>query len=212
MRDVEVDADHQSTATYINDMLLCLLEFLQLLYQVGTYDIGILHQFLLLEHIEHGQCCSAGQMITSEGGAQLSIHGLELWCNQHGSHRETIGDTLGHSDDVRTDVEPLVSEELTASSVATLYLVADQDGAVLLTGSSQTLGKLLRGEFDATHTLDALQDHSTDIAFRQFCLPGGQIVHRQIGHVAVVVDGGDDLRIVRHLYSQRGTSVESLLT
>ena len=150
-------------------------------------------------------------MIAAEGRTQLSVDGLERRTDQHGSHREAVGDALGHGDDIRTDVEPLVSEELTASSVATLYLVADQDRPILLAGSSQTLGKFLCGEFDAAHALDTLQNYSTDITLCQLRLPRRQVVHRQIGHVAVVVDGGDDLWIVRHLHSQTCTAMESLL-
>ena len=174
--------------------------------------MGILHQVFCLEHVEHGQRSCTCQMVAAKGGTKLSIDGLELWCDQYGSHRETVGDALGHGDDVGTDAQPLVSEELTASTIAALDLVADQDCAVLLTGSSQSLGELWGREFDAAHTLDALQDHSTHITLCQFSLPGGQVVHRQIGHVTVVIDGCDDFRIVRHLHSQRGSSVESLLT
>ena len=95
-----------------------------------------------------------------------------------------------------------MGEELSASSVATLYLVADKDGTVLLTSGSQSLSKLFRSKFDAAHPLDAFQYDGTDIALRQFRFPGLQVIHRQVGHMTVVVDGGDDLRIVRHLNSQ----------
>ena len=95
-------------------------------------------------------------MIAAEGRAQLPIHRLELRRDQHAAHRESIGDAFGYGDDVRADVEPLVGEELSASSVAALNLVADEDRAIFLAGSGQPLGKLFRGQFDATHTLDAL--------------------------------------------------------
>ena len=104
-----------------------------------------------------------------------------------------------------------MSEELTAAPVAALDLVADQNRAILLAGSCQTLGKLLGGELDAAHTLNALQDDGTDVALLQLSLPGGQVVHRQIGHVAVGVDGGDNLRIVGHLYGETCAPVEGLL-
>ena len=116
---------------------------------------------LLFEHVEHGQCSSTGEVIATKRSAQLSIDGLELRRNQHTAHRETVGDALGDGDDVRTDIEPLVGEELTAAPVAALDLVADQDRAILLAGCCQTLGKLLGGELDAAHTLNALQDDGT---------------------------------------------------
>ena len=112
------------------------------------------------------------------------------------SHRETVGDAFGDGDDVRTDIEPLVGEELTAAPIAALDLVADQNRAILLASSCQALGKLLGGELDAAHALNALQDDGTDVALLQFSLPGRQVVQRQVGHVAVVVDGGDDLGLL----------------
>ena len=168
MWNIEVDANHQATSANINDMLLSLLKFFQLLNQVCTYGIGVIHEILFLEYIKYGEGSCTSQMIASKGRSQLPVDGLEFRGNQHGSHGETVGDALGHGDDVWTDTEPLVGEELATSSVATLYLVTDKDRAILLTGSSQTLCKLLRGEFDTAHTLDAFQDDGTDIALRQF--------------------------------------------
>ena len=66
----------------------------------------------------------------------------------------------------------------------------------------KTLGKLLTHELDAAHALDALDDAGADIALGQFLPPDLQIVEGQIGGVAVGVDGGDDLRVVGHLYGQ----------
>ena len=158
--DVEIDTDHQSTATNIYDMLLRLLQLLQLGNQVFANLMGILHKIFLFEDVEHGQCCCTGQMIASESGAQLSVDGLELRRDQHAAHRETVGDTLGYRDDVGTNAQPLVGEELTAAAVTTLDLIANQDRTVFLAGSCQALGKLGRSQFDAAHTLNALQgDH-----------------------------------------------------
>ena len=95
-------------------------------------------------------------MIASKGGAQLSIDGLELRTDQHATHRESVGNTLGHSDDIRLDAQPLMGEKLSAAAVATLNLIADQHGSVLLTSGGQTLCKLWGCHLDATHTLDAL--------------------------------------------------------
>ena len=74
----------------------------------------------------------------------------------------------------------------------------------------QSLCKLLRSHAYAAHALNALQYDGTDIPLRQFNLPCRKVVHRQISYVSVVVDGSDNLRVVRHLYGKTGASVESL--
>ena len=95
-----------------------------------------------------------------------------------------------------------MGEEFSASSVATLYLVADQYGAVALTGLCQSLSELRRSHLDTAHTLDALQDDGCDTTLRQFINPGLQIVQWQVTHMVIVVDRSNDLRIVRHLNCQ----------
>ena len=67
MRNIEIDADHQATSANINDMLLSLLKFFQLLNQVCTYGIGVIHEILFLKHIEHGEGSCTSQMIASKG-------------------------------------------------------------------------------------------------------------------------------------------------
>ena len=150
-------------------------------------------------------------MVAAECRTQLSIDRLELWRYQHGSHRETIGDTLGHRDDVGLDTQPLMGKELAASSVTALDLVADQHGTVALAGISQALSELWRGHLDAAHTLDALEDDGSDTTLRQFTHPRLQVVQRQETGMVVIVDGGDDLWVVRHLDGQTRPSVECFL-
>ena len=115
-------------------------------------------------------------MITTKGGAQLSVDGLKLWRNQYSAHGETIGNALGHGDDVRLDAQPLVSKELSASSVAALDLVADQHGTIALTGIGQSLCELRRSHLDTAHTLDALQDDGCNTSLRQLANPGLEVV------------------------------------
>ena len=138
----------------------------------------------------------------------MTIDGLEVGRYQHGTHGETVGYALGHRDDVGLDAQPLVGEELTATAIAALYLVAYQRGAIALAGVGQILGKLRRGHLDAADALYALQDDGTYIALLEFGLPGGQVVEWQVGDMAVIVDGCDNLRIVGNLDSQRGAAVE----
>ena len=95
-----------------------------------------------------------------------------------------------------------MGEELTATAIAALYLVAYQRGAITLAGVGQILGKLRRGHLDATDALYALQDDGSDTAARQFAYPRLDVVQRQETHVVVVVQRSHNLWIVRHLYGQ----------
>ena len=173
--------------------------------------MSVLYETLIFENIEYGQSSSTGQMIATERSAQLSIDGFEVRSDQHATHRKAIGNTLCHCDDIRTDAQPLMGEELSATAIAALYLVANQHGAVFLAGSSQSLCKFGRGHLDAAHALDTLQDDSAYIALSQFSLPCWKIIHWQISDVAIIIDRGNNLRIVGHLYGQTCPAMESLL-
>ena len=94
-----------------------------------------------------------------------------------------------------------MSEELAASAVAALDFVADQHSTVALAGVCQSLGKLRRGHLYAAHTLDTLEDNGSHTTLGQLANPWLEIVQWQEAYVMVVVDGGYNLRIVRHLYS-----------
>ena len=179
-----------------------LLQLFEAFHQVVAHLTGILHQLLLLHHVEHGQSGCTGQMVAAKGGAELSVFGLEVGRDEHGSHGETVADALGTGDEVGTDAEPLVGKEASAAAVAALNLIGDEHSTIVMAELLQPLGKLLTHELNAAHALDALDDAGADIALGQFLPPGLQIVEGQIGGVAVGVDGGDDLRVVGHLYGQ----------
>ena len=201
---VELEADHQAAAAYVLD----LGQFLQLVQQVGTYTGGILDQVFLLHDVEHGQGGRAGQVVTSEGGAQLAVDGCEHGADEHAGHGEAVADALGHGDDVGTDALVLVGEELAATSVAALYLVEDEHRARLRAGLTEGVHEFVGGQLDAAYTLDAFDDDGADITLGQFGLHGGRVVEWQVDDVAAIVDGGDDFGVVGHLDGQRRTAVE----
>ena len=166
---------------------------------------------LVLKHVEHGKGGGASQVVSTEGCTQLSVNRLEVGRYKESCHGIAVGDALGHGDEVGLDAQPLVGKELTTAAIATLYLVADEYGAVFLAGSRQTLCKLGCSHHTATDALDALQDHGAHIALGQFALPCLQVVHGQEGHMTVVVDGSHNLWVARHLYSQRCAAVEGVV-
>ena len=74
-------------------------------------------------------------MVAAKGSAELSVFRFEVGGDEHCSHGESVANALGACDDIWTDVEPLVCEELAATSVAALYLVADKYCSVFLAKS-----------------------------------------------------------------------------
>ena len=150
-------------------------------------------------------------MVATKGSTQLTIYRCKFRRNQHAPHRETIADTLGYGDEIWLDAQPLVSKELTASTVTALDFIANQEGAVFLAGCLQTLSKLRSYHVAATYALNRLDDTSADIALGKFLLPSLQIVDRKIGYVTIIIDRSDDLWIICYLYGKGCSAVESLL-
>ena len=104
-----------------------------------------------------------------------------------------------------------MGEELARAAVAALYFVTDKHGAILLAGGLQSLCEFGGSHAYAAHALYALEDTCAHITFGKFVFPCLQVVERQIGDVVVVVDGGDDLRVVGHFHCQRCAAVEGFL-
>ncbi len=211
VRNIEYGSYHQATATNLCDMAVALLQLLQLLDEVFAYYVCILHYVLLLEDIENGESGCTSQVVATECRTQLTIYRLDFWGNQHATHWETATDTLCHGDEVWLDAEPLVSEELTGTTVTALDFIADEVGTVFLAGSLQTLCELWSYHVATTYALNRLDDASTNIAFGKFLLPSLQVVEREIGYVTIVIDRCDDLRIVGYLYGEGSSAVECLL-
>ena len=69
-----------------------------------------------------------------------------------------------------------MGEELAAPTISALYLIANQDGAMLFAGFCQTLRKRLRDHHAAAYTLYAFYDAGAHITLGQFLLPGIEVV------------------------------------
>ena len=210
MGDVEHGTRHESAATHLDDMLRLLLQLAQSGEQIFAHLMGIVHQMLLLEDVEHSQGGGTCQMVASEGGAELALHRLEARRDEHARHGEAVAYALGHGDEVGAYAEPLVGKELTAAAVATLYLVADEDGAVAVASLEQTLGKLGCSHIQSAHALDALDDAGSHVALGEFGFPCLQVVEGQEGGMSVGIDGGIVFGDVGHLDGERGAAVEGL--
>ena len=147
-------------------------------------------------------------MVAAERRAQLPVNGLELGRNQHGAHRESVADALGHGNQIGLHTQILMSKKLARTPISALDFIANQHRARFVACLTQALHELRRGQADAAHALDALHNDGTHTTLRQFCLESLQVIQGQISHMAVRIDRRDDFRIVRHLHGQRRAPVE----
>ena len=141
-------------------------------------------------------------MISAESGSELAVNRSKHRTDKYARHRESVAYAFGHGDDVGLDTVVLMGEELAATSVTALDFVQNQYRIVLCTGLAQGLHKLVGGQLYAAYSLNAFDDYSAYIAFRQFGFHCLCIIQREIGNVSAVVDGSNDFGIVGCLYRQ----------
>src|SRR5690606_673590 len=79
-------------------------------------------------------------------------------------NREAAAETLGHGDQVRLDAGMLDREHPAAAAEAGLYLVGDQQDAVLVAGFAQAAQEVRRRRVEAALPLDRLDDDRGDPA------------------------------------------------
>ena len=118
-------------------------------------------------------------MVAAEGGAQLTVDGLELGTDEHRRHREAVADALGHGDHVGADAGVLVGEEPSAAAVSALDFVEDEDGARRRALLPQCLHEGRVGHLDATHALDSFNNHGADVALAKLGAHGFRVVQGQ---------------------------------
>ena len=206
---IEFNAYHESAAAHLRHVgQVCASE---LLNEVFSHCVGVINEVFILHDVENGERPSTGQVVASKGGAKLSVDWLELGRDEHSRHGESIGNALGHGDEVGLHAEPLVGKKLSATPISALYLVADENGVVLGAELTKPLHEVGRGKADAAHSLYALYDNGTDVTLLNLCPPCLQVVERQIGYVVVGIDRGNIFGVGRGLYGKRGAPVEGLL-
>ena len=204
---LELDADHQATATDFLDAG----QFEQFADEVVADLLRVVHQMLRFHDVEHGDGSGAGQMVAAEGRAEHPVRRFEHGAYQDRAHREAVGDALGHGDDVRTDAGVLVGEELPATAVAGLDFVENQHRFVLGAERAEVAHELVRRQLDAAHALDALDDDRRDAALAEFGFDGEGVVEREVSNIQSLIDRGDDARVIRYADSRRGAPVEGML-
>ena len=208
VRNVEFHTNHQTTSTNIHHVRK--MSFLEALDEVVAHFSCVLHKVLAFHHVEHSKSCCTGEVIASEGSAQLSIDRLELWRDEHGSHRETVGNAFGYGDDVGFHIEILMCEKFSASAIAALDFVADENSVVLVADFAKSLQEFWADHADATNTLNALDNAGAYVALLNLCRPSSEVVEGKVSDVPIGVDRRNDFRISRCFHSEARAAVESL--
>ena len=102
-----------------------------------------------------------------------------------------------------------MGKELSASSVAALHFVANKHRVVLVACLAHRLHKFFVCQMYSAHTLYALHNHGTDIAFGYLAYKCLGVVERKEGNMTVFVDGRIDFGVIGSFHRKRCTSVKS---
>ena len=155
-----------------------------------------------LHNVENGDGSGTGQVVSAEGCSQLPIDRSKLRTDQDTCHRESVADTFGYSDEIRTDAAVLVGEEFSASAITGLDFVKNQDGSCFVACLAKCLHECRSGNLNAAYSLDTFDDDGTYVTFGQFGLHGFCVVQRKVSDMSVVIDRCNDFRIVGHFHCQ----------
>ena len=104
-----------------------------------------------------------------------------------------------------------MGEEFTATPVSALNFIENQDRSCFAASFAEFLHKFGGWYLDTAYTLYSFNDNSACVSFRQFLFHRFHIVEREIGDMTVIVDRGDNGRIVGRFYRQRRPSVKRLI-
>ena len=157
--------DHGTQTADVTNTLVGLGNGSQALANHFTQTQTAGQQLLFLEHLHHRQGCCAGQRTTGIGAAQSTgrqcVH--DLGTATHASDRETTGNRLGKSGQVRRHAHLFHGKEGAGTAGAGLYFVGHQQNTVLITQGAQTLHKGRAGDIKAALTLDRFNNYCGDV-------------------------------------------------
>src|SRR5579875_3567566 len=164
----QLDADKQSLAAHIADLLVAFLQFPQAREQVLTPLACLLDQPLLLNHVDDGQPCRSRKRVGDVGGHVHEAFAVAVFLNlgrgEGSPKRDAAAQRFGNREDIRRHAEGLKAEHRAEATKAGLGLVEDQQHAALVAELAQTLEILRRGNNDATRRKHRFGDHGTQRA------------------------------------------------
>ena len=130
----EFDADHQAAAPDVADAIVLCHQRPETVLEFLAAPGGIGHEALLGDGAHHGHAGRAAHRVAAEGGAVGANTPalLQFAARDDCPDRQTVGEGLGHANDVRHDAGVLEGPHPAGPSDAGLDLVADEQDAVLI--------------------------------------------------------------------------------
>ena len=135
-------------------------------------------------------------MVAAESRAQHAFDRFELWRNQYTTDREPASHALGHRDEVRFDPGPLMGEELARTAISALDFVKNQRDSCVFGGHPELTHEVVIRDDYSPDTLDALDDHGSDVPFGKFIPDGLDVVHIDEGNLMPAIERSPDPGIV----------------
>ena len=137
------------------------MEFLDLLAEYLTHLLGVLHKFLVLDHLQGLDSHASGERESTESRSVLT--GLDV---EHDvvigkasrDRQHTTTQSLAQDDDVGTDAVVLAAQHLACTGDTGLHLVGDEQHVVLVAQVVAFLQIAIIGHKHASLALDGLDD------------------------------------------------------
>jgi len=130
--------------------------------------------------------------------------------DEYAPYWKSIAHAFGHRDHIRFDtLVVLKSKKLSTATIATLYFVQYEQSLCLFTGLLQCCQKLTGRKVDPSNALDAFHDHTSIFFGHDGCHTGFDIIELTKSDFKCFVDFRLDLRVIGHIASSGGASVET---
>src|SRR5260370_19769054 len=167
----EFDGLHQSHAPHIADKLILLLQVFKALAEVVADGGGVIHQPVFFNQFNGSLGGDGSNGITTERRDLQALEaGGDFRTRKCSSHRHSVGQPFGGSDDIRRDLPLLDSKPAFAGAApAGLYFVGDKEAAVVLHNFEDDLEELFRRSDKAAYALNRLSSEGGN-------LPGGRVL------------------------------------
>ena len=147
-------------------------------------------------------------MIASERSTQHTIYGSEHGTDKQSAYGKSVSHTFGHCNNIGTNTGILMGEELSATTVARLYLIDNKHRTRFGTNVPQSAQELVIGQLYTTYPLYALDHDSTHIAGRQLATHSIYIVQCEIHNIERMIYRCYDFGVIGYVYSSRRTAMK----
>ena len=193
------------------------LEVAHLLAENLAETLGILHEVLVLDHLQGGDGDLGGNGVATEGGTMLTRFDIQhdIIVGQHGAHgHHATAEGLAEDKDVGTHILVVAGQHLTRTGDTALHLVGHEQHIVFLADIIAFLQVAIVRHIDAGLTLDGFEQearHLLAVFSEAFLQRVGIVVgnaQEAGGHGTIV---GVALGVVAHGDDGDGAAVEVTL-